>query len=82
MQKVHGFEQLMIDLRSSSQSKSDQGSKFEILMQTYFLTSSLYSEIYEKVWLWHEFPYSDTHDVGIDLVAKLRDKDEFCAIQC
>ena len=82
MQKVHGFEQLMIDLRSSSQSKSDQGSKFEILMQAYFLTSSLYSEIYEQVWLWHEFPYSDTHDVGIDLVAKLRDKDEFCAIQC
>ena len=32
MQKVHGFEQFMIDLRSSSQSKSDQGSKFEILM--------------------------------------------------
>ncbi len=76
------FEQLMLDLRSASQSKSDQGSKFEMLMQKYFITSPLYSEIYEQVWLWKEFPYSDTHDIGIDLVAKLRDRDEYCAVQC
>lgn len=76
------FEQLMFDLRSASQSKSDQGSKFEMLMQKYFMTSPLYSEIYEHVWLWKEFPYSDTHDIGIDLVAKLRDRDEYCAVQC
>lgn len=76
------FEQLMLDLRSVSQNKSDQGSKFELLMKKYFLTSPLYSEIYEQVWLWSEFPYATTHDIGIDLVAKLRDKNEFCAIQC
>ena len=74
------FEQLMLDLRSVSQSKSDQGSKFERLMKKYFLTSPLYSEIYEEVWLWNEFPYATTHDIGIDLVAKLRDKDEFCTV--
>ena len=51
-------------------------------MQRYFLTSPLYSEIYEQVWLWSEFLYASTHDIGIDLVAQLRDKDEFCAIQC
>lgn len=72
----------MFDLRNASHSKSDQGSKFERLMKKYFLTSPLYSEIYEEVWLWSEFPYATTHDIGIDLVAKLRDKDEFCAIQC
>ncbi len=82
MRITDSFEQLMFDLRKVSQSKSDQGTKFEKLMQRYFLTSPLYSEIYEQVWLWSEFPYSTTHDIGIDLVAKLRDKDEFCAIQC
>ena len=82
MQINDSFEQLMFDLRSVSQSKSDQGSKFELLMKKYFLTSPLYSEIYDQVWLWSEFPYANTHDIGIDLVAKLRDKDEFCAIQC
>ncbi len=82
MQLNDSFEQLMLDLRSVSQSKSDQGSKFEKLMKKYFLTSPLYSEIYEEVWLWSEFPYANTHDIGIDLVAKVRDNDEFHAIQC
>ena len=82
MQINDSFEQLMLDLRSVSQSKSDQGSKFERLMKKYFLTSPLYSEIFEEVWLWSEFPYANTHDIGIDLVAKVRDKDEFYAIQC
>lgn len=82
MRTTDSFEQLMFDLRKASQSKSDQGTKFELLMQRYFLTSPLYSEIYEQVWRWSEFPYANTHDIGIDLVAKLRDKDEFCAIQC
>lgn len=76
------FEQLMLDLKSVSQSTSDQGSKFELLMKKYFLISPLYSELYDQVWLWSEFPYANTHDIGIDLVAKLRDKEEFCAIQC
>lgn len=82
MQINDSFEQLMLDLRSVSQSKSDQGSKFERLMKKYFLTSPLYSEIFEEVWLWSEFPYANTHDIGIDLVAKVRDKDEYYAIQC
>ncbi|MBE6841389.1 MAG: DEAD/DEAH box helicase [Ruminococcus sp.] len=82
MQINDSFEQLMLDLRSVSQSKSDQGSKFERLMKKYFLTSPLYSEIFKEVWLWSEFPYANTHDIGIDLVAKVRDKDEFYAIQC
>lgn len=82
MYSIDGFEKLMANLRNISINKSDQGSKFEFLMQKYFLTSPLYSEIYDQVWLWSEFPYANTHDIGIDLVAKLRDKDEFCAIQC
>lgn len=63
MQINDSFEQLMLDLRSVSQSKSDQGSKFERLMKKYFLTSPLYSEIFEEVWLWSEFPYANTHDI-------------------
>ena len=82
MQIKDSFGQLMLDLRNASVSKSDQGTKFERLMKKYFLTSPLYSEIYEEVWLWSEFPYSDSHDIGIDLVAKRRDFDEYCAIQC
>lgn len=53
------FEQLMFDLKSASQSKSDQGSKFERLMKKYFLTSPLYSEISIDCFfvLMRQYPY-------------------------
>ena len=82
MTNEESFLQLLADMRDSSLSKSEQGTKFELLMQKVFQTSPLYAELYEQVWLWSEFPYSDTHDIGIDLVAKKRELDEYTAIQC
>lgn len=80
---MDGFEKLLLELRSISQSKSEQGTFFELMMKKYFLTSPLYSEMFEAVWLWNEFPYNGgKHDSGIDLVAKKKDFDEYCAIQC
>ena len=80
---MDGFEQLLLNFKEMSHNKSEQGSLFELLMKKYFLTSSLYSETYEDVWLWSEFPYNGgKHDSGIDLVAKKRDFEEYCAIQC
>ena len=56
---------------------------FEQLIKKILLTSPLYSEIYEKVWTWNEFPYNENkHDYGIDLVAKVHGTDEYHAIQC
>ena len=76
------FLKLLDDMRNSSQSKREQGTKFEKLMQKVFRTSPLYAEMYDTVWLWSEFPYADTNDIGIDIVVKKRDKDEYTAIQC
>lgn len=77
------FQQLLIDLRDASQSKAEQGTAFERLMKKYFQTSPLYAEVYETVWLWSEFPYNENrHDFGIDLVAKMKNADEYVAIQC
>ena len=77
------FEELLLDLKARGQNRVQQGTLFELLMKKYFLTCPLYAETYESVWLWSEFPYNGgTHDFGIDLVAKKRDYDEFCAIQC
>lgn len=33
MERIDGFEQLLFDLKNTSQSKSEQGTKFEQLMQ-------------------------------------------------
>lgn len=82
MTNEESFLKLLDDMRNSSQSKREQGTKFEKLMQKVFKTSPLYAEMYDKVWLWSEFPYADTNDIGIDIVVKKCDKDEYTAIQC
>lgn len=76
------FYQLMKKLKTVSQSKSDQGSKFEMIIKKILLTCPIYAALYDQVWLWSDFPYANTHDIGIDLVAKRKEKEEFCAIQC
>lgn len=80
---MRGFEQLLLDLKNMGQSKAQQGTIFEVLMKKYFLTCPLYAETFEAVWTWSEFPYNGSkHDMGIDLVAKKKNYDEYFAIQC
>lgn len=53
-------------------------------MQAYLKTTTLYTNLFEEVWLWMEFPYHDQlrgNDTGIDLVARTIDG-EYWAIQC
>lgn len=83
MNGIDAFEQLIFDLRALSINKVEQGTRFEMLMKQFLLTDRLYSELYDTVWLWGEFPYNaGKHDTGIDLVAKRKGLLEYCAIQC
>ena len=77
------FERLMESLRTASKNKSSQGTMMERLMKQFLLVSPLYSRVYDKVWLWSEFPYNgNQHDLGIDLVAHIRgQEDDYCAVQ-
>ena len=77
------FNALLDTLREASNSKSEQGTMLERLIKQFLLVSPLYSRIYDKVWLWTEFPYNgNQHDMGIDLVAHLRgEEQDYCAIQ-
>ena len=80
---MEAFEQLLFDLKALSINKSEQGTRFEKLIKQFLLTDRLYSEQYEKVWMWVDFPYNGgKHDSGIDLVAKRHGTDDYCAIQC
>ena len=51
------FERLIESLRKASTSKSSQGTMMERLMKQFLLVSPLYSRVYDKVWLWSDFPY-------------------------
>ena len=59
------------------------GNRFERLTQQFFLTIPLYQDLIENnsVWLWKDFPYKVTGDLGIDLVVKTKE-DGYWAIQC
>lgn len=80
---MDGFDKILAQLRAASTSKSNQGTMMERLIKQFLLVSPLYSRVYDKVWLWTEFPYNgDQHDLGIDLVAHIRGEDDgYCAVQ-
>ncbi|MCL2311756.1 MAG: DEAD/DEAH box helicase family protein [Firmicutes bacterium] len=78
------FRTILSKHRELSFSEKDKGTRFERLMRGYLLTTPLYENIIETVWLWNDFPSKREFgraDVGIDLVARTKDG-EYWAIQC
>ena len=76
------LDALLADVRSRSLDESGKGRFFEHLVQRFLRLDPMYSALYESVWLWEEWPQSWGVDCGIDLVARIRDSGEYCAIQC
>lgn len=73
--------------RGESAFNRDLGDHFERLMRAYLQLDPQYLALFEDVWLWKDWPQREAlgyklPDTGIDLVAKLRDEDGYCAIQC
>lgn len=78
------FNNILSKYREISFSKRDKGDRFERLIKAYLLTDPKYSNQFQKVWLWNEFPGKNDfggQDVGIDLVARTKE-DDYWAIQC
>ena len=77
------IQTILEEFRQAATSNRDLGDKFERLFGTYLVTDPLYQDKFSDVWLWNEWPARGNRpDVGIDLVAKERYSDGFCAIQC
>jgi predicted helicase len=75
--------EILDELRARSSTTAELGMRFEQLMGSYLLADPLYSERFSDVWLWMDWPGREGKvDTGIDLVAKERDADGYCAIQC
>lgn len=74
---------LLDQFRTDAFSTSDQGQKFERLMQAFFKTDPMYQTKFSDVWLWKDWPGRNGRpDCGIDLVAQQADSDDLWAIQC
>ena len=77
------FYEVLDKIRIETTNDVALGDRFERLIQQFFLTTPLYQDIIENnsVWLWKEFPYKETGDLGIDLVIKTKEFG-YWAIQC
>ncbi len=78
------FQGVLDKYRQISISQRDKGERFERLMQAYLQTEPMYSNKFEYVWMWSEFPQKGDFggkDIGIDLVC-LTYEGEYWAVQC
>jgi predicted helicase len=71
------------ELRSNSHDEVEKGRKFEHLMLAFLRNDLQYSKLFDKVWLWADYPNRGNRpDTGIDLVARERATGDLVAIQC
>lgn len=78
------FNHILNKYREISFSQKDKGERFERLMQAFLLTEPMYANLFQKVWMWNEFPFKDElggTDTGIDIVGLTSDGN-YWAIQC
>ena len=73
-------------IRERSNNDTELGTAFENLTKVFLENDAIQKQEYEEVWHYTDWakksPDYNAKDIGIDLVAKLRDGSGFCAIQC
>ncbi|PIT67945.1 DEAD/DEAH box helicase [Bartonella tribocorum] len=76
---------LLQSYRDHTESARDRGTSFEKFVIAYLTQDPLQRQEYEKVQTYKDWAWEhgwDGTDIGIDLVAKIRDEDGYAAIQC
>ncbi|MFJ9393189.1 DEAD/DEAH box helicase [Nocardioides sp. NPDC101246] len=77
------IHEVLGELRSTALDERDKGDRFERLIKAYLKTDPEWAARFSDVWLWPEWPgRNGVTDIGVDLVAKNRDREGFAAIQC
>ncbi|MDR1268449.1 MAG: DEAD/DEAH box helicase family protein, partial [Planctomycetaceae bacterium] len=69
-------------LQDVKNSERDKGTRFEEIVRVYLLNEPEYKTQYKDVVLWSKWEQRNSGDIGIDLVAEMRDGSGFVAIQC
>ncbi|MDP2079338.1 MAG: DEAD/DEAH box helicase family protein [Thiobacillus sp.] len=78
------IDRILQSYRDAAVTEREKGTYFERLALVFFMNDPVQSEEYEAVSTWSDWAKAngrDGKDVGIDLVAKLRNEDGFAAIQ-
>ena len=67
-------------IRSLDSDPLRRGKQFEKITKWWLQNDPIHSRDVKKVWLWDEWPDRPGRDIGVDLVAEMRDG-SLCAIQ-
>lgn len=82
---MSALDDLLQTYRNAAVTEREKGTYFERLACAYLMTDPVQAEEYSQVSTWSEWAADNGwngKDVGIDLVAKLRNEEGFAAIQC
>ena len=81
--RMPSIHDVLSKIRETATSTHRQGEQFECLIRAFLLQDPLQNKRFSDVWLWQDWPgREDQPDTGIDLVAKERGTEGYCAIQC
>ena len=83
---MSALENALAKIRDQASTTTELGNAFERLAKVFLENDSTQIQQYSQVWHYEDWAkehkeYS-TKDIGIDLVAKLRDAEGYCAVQC
>ena len=81
---MSAIDRILQSYRDAAVTEREKGTYFERLALAFFKNDPVQAEEYVEVWTWAEWAKvseRDGKDIGIDLVAKLRNEDGFAAIQ-
>ncbi len=83
---MSALQKALSTIREQASNTTELGNAFERLAKVFLENDATQTQQYSKIWHYEDWAkehegYS-TKDIGIDLVAKLRDEEGYCAIQC
>ena len=77
------IHEVLAGLRDTALDERDKGDRFERLVASILRTDPEWTAKFEDVWTWTDWPgRAGVTDIGIDLVARIRESDSYAAIQC
>jgi hypothetical protein len=80
------FQKALSLIREKSNNDKELGDYFERLCKVFFENDDVQKQYFSEVYTYSEWaksrPEYSSFDIGIDLVAKLRDEDGYASIQC
>ncbi len=81
--KARTLDDVLEAFRNFAGSEAEKGHLFERLIRQFLKSDPVYSQQFNQVWLWNEWPERPRGmpDIGVDLVAE-RTEGGTCAIQC